>query len=278
MLKLLLAQRDVLVAPGVYDGLSATLAARAGFDVVYMSGFSVAGATYGVPDVGIIGANEMAEAADRIVRAAGTTPVIADADNGYGGPLNVARIVERYEQLGVACIQIEDQVLPKRCGHMENKQVVGRKEATARIRAAVKARQSTDFLVMARTDAAATDGLGEALRRAEDFLHAGADILFVEAPRTESDLRRIGETFAGTPLVLNLVEDGKTPWLVPETARELGFRIVLYPVTALLHAAEALSGVYEVLRAGGAPTSARMKFGDFNQLVGLDRLNGWLPE
>ena len=176
-----------------------------------MTGFGVAGASFGVPDIGLVSATEMIERVRVLATAAAPVPLIADGDNGHGGPLNAARLTRAYERAGAACIQLEDQVLPKRCGHMEDKEVVSRAEAAAKIRAAVDARSKPRFKIMARTDARATHGLDEALRRGEDFLKAGADILFIEAPRDEKELETVARTFPGMPLVANLVEDGKTP-------------------------------------------------------------------
>lgn len=271
-----LSQGNLLTAPGVFDGLSARMAVSAGFSALYMSGFSVAGATFGKPDIGLLTADEMAAAAARIVDIAGDTPVIADADNGYGGPMNVARIVKRYEQLGVACIQLEDQVHPKRCGHMENKQVVSREEAVEKIAIAVDARTSNDFMIMARTDARATHSLDEALERTAMFARAGADILFVEAPQSLDELETIGRAFASKPLVVNLVEDGKTPWPEPDELARLGFRLLLKPVTALLHQADNLAQTYYALAAGKSPDSERLTFSEFNNKVGLAEVNEYV--
>lgn len=279
-----MSSRAPLVAPGVYDGLSAALAARAGFSVLYLSGFAVAGTRLAQPDVGLVTATEMAGVAARVAHAAGATPLIADADNGYGGPLNVARTVRDYERAGVAAIQLEDQVHPKKCGHMENKAIVPIEEAVIRLRAA---RDTTrQMAIIARTDAIATDGLDEALRRAEAFLQAGADILFVEAPRSEEELRSIATRFEGVPLVANLVEDGKTPGPDLGTFGELGYALVLRPVSALLRVAEELRQVYAELHAAGSldPSAPRVSFNGFNSLVGLkaadtfaDSLSGTLP-
>jgi 2-methylisocitrate lyase-like PEP mutase family enzyme len=170
MLKALLATNDYLLLPGVYDGLSALIASQAGFKALYMSGFAVAGSLLGKPDIGLLSATEMAERAAQIVAAAGPVPVVADGDNGYGGELNVMRLVQLYERAGVAAIQLEDQVSPKRCGHMEGKQVVSLEEAARKIRAAVQARRNPELLIIARTDARATHDLDEALRRGRAFL------------------------------------------------------------------------------------------------------------
>ena len=270
MLKALLERDETLIVPGVYDGLSARLAAEAGFEVLYMSGFSVAGATWGQPDIGLLSATEMAEAAARIVDAAGGIPVIADADTGYGDVQNVARTVQMFERAGVSCIQLEDQAHPKRCGHLANKVIVSREEAVSRIRAAVDQRSTDDFLIMARTDARATDGLDEALDRASMFLEAGADLLFVEAPASMREVRRIADAFPDTPLVINLVEDGRTPWIDWKTLSEMGYTLGLQPVTGLLHATASLRDTYRSMQGGYAPSTPRGSFQGFNKLVGLE--------
>ncbi len=264
-------KRGSVIVPGAFDALSARLAVRAGAAAVYMTGFGVAGASFGVPDIGLVSASEMTERVRALAAASAPVPLIADGDNGHGGPLNAARLTRAYENAGAACIQLEDQVLPKRCGHMDGKQVVPRAEAAAKIRAAVDARASRDFLIMARTDARATHGLDEALRRAEDFLEAGADILFVEAPRDEKELETVARTFPGTPLVANLVEDGKTPLLAPKDLEALGYRIILYPVSALLAATRRLEEIYAALLSGEPATldGARASFAHYNDIVGL---------
>ena len=264
-------KRGSVIVPGAFDALSARLAVRAGARAVYMTGFGVAGASFGVPDIGLVSAAEMTERVRALAAAAAPVPLIADGDNGHGGPLNAARLTRAYENAGAACIQLEDQVLPKRCGHMDGMQVVTRAEASAKIRAAVEARASRDFLVMARTDARATHGLDEALRRTEDFLKAGADILFVEAPRDEKELEIVARTFAGTPLVANLVEDGKTPLLAPKDLEALGYKIILYPVSALLAATRRLEETYAALLSGERASldGARASFAHYNDIVGL---------
>ena len=191
-------------------------------------------------------------------------PLIADGDNGHGGPLNVARLVRAYEQAGVQCIQLEDQVSPKRCGHMEGKEVVPLADAAAKIRAAADARYSSAFKIMARTDARATHDLDEALRRGETFLKAGADILFIEAPHSEDELAKIAQTFAGTPLLANLVEDGKTPMLSPQTLQQMGYKIALYPISALLAASSALETAYARLLGGAPAPRDRVTFSQYN--------------
>ncbi len=266
----------LVVAPGAYDALSARLAAAAGAQAVYMTGFGVAGSLLGRPDLGLVSATEMAGRVAALADACAPCPLIADGDNGHGGPLNAERLARAYERAGAACIQIEDQVFPKRCGHMEDKEIVPLVEAAAKIQAAVAARGSADFLVMARTDARAVAGLDEALRRAEAFLKAGADILFVEAPRSLEEMRTIAERFAGAPLLANLVEDGKTPWLAPADLAAMGYRLVIYPVSALLRVAGLLGRVYGEIVADERPgaDAGRMSFAGYNDALGLSDMLG----
>ncbi len=266
----LLSGPDIVIVPGAHDALSARIAMRAGARAVYMTGFGVAGASFGVPDIGLVGPEQMAERARALAGAIAPLPLIADGDNGHGGPLNAAQLTRAYELAGAAAIQLEDQVLPKRCGHMEGKEVIALADAAAKIRAAVEARRSPDFKIMARTDARAPHGLDEALRRGDAFREAGADILFIEAPRDEAEMARIAQTFAGTPLVANLVEDGKTPLLPPDVLGQMGYKIALYPIAALLAVTRTLETVYARLLAGGADDPAtRARFDGYNAIVGL---------
>lgn len=270
----ILSSSSAVIVPGVYDALSARIARRAGAKALYLTGFGVAGASFGVPDVGLVSATEMSERVGTIAEACRGAPLIADGDNGHGGPLNAAKLTRAYERAGAAAIQIEDQVIPKRCGHMEDKEIVSRVEAAQKIRAAADARDSKAFKIVARTDARATHGLDEALARAELFLKAGADILFVEAPRTEGELRRVAETFAGVPLIANLVEDGKTPLLTPAELGALGYKIALYPISALLAVAARLEQVYGLLLEGARDglDSGRASFGHYNEIMNLPEL------
>lgn len=269
-LERLLSGPDILIVPGAYDALSARLAARAGARAVYMTGFGVVGASFALPDLGLVGPEQMTERVRALAAAIAPVPLIADGDNGHGGPLNAARLTRAYEQAGAACIQLEDQVMPKRCGHMEGKEVVPLAEAAAKIRAAVDARSSPSFKIMARTDARATHGLDEALNRSEAFLKAGADILFIEAPRDEVELLRIAETFRGTPLVANMVEDGKTPVFTPKILQQMGYKIALHPIPALLAAIKTMQKVYARVVAGGNDDpAARVRFTEYNDIVGL---------
>ncbi len=273
-LKHMLARDRTIMVPGAYDALSAKLAGQAGAEAVYMTGFGVAGSTLGVPDIGLMSATEMADRARAMAEAAAPAPLIADADNGYGGVQNVARMVRLYEQAGVQCIQLEDQGIPKRCGHMNSKQVIDRDEAATKIAAAVDARQSSDFLIMARTDARAVIDLDEALRRGESFLKAGADLLFIEAPQSFEELRKVAETFKGSRLVANMVEDSKSPYLTVDELRQLGFCVVLFPISSLLVVARKLQEIFTAMLAEGRlpEHTDRLGFGEYNTALGLDDL------
>ena len=262
------------IVPGVYDALSARVAVRSGAKCLYMTGFGVAGAGFGVPDIGLVSGSEMIERVGVIAGAGAPVPLIADGDNGYGGPLNAAKLARAYERCGAACIQLEDQVFPKRCGHMEDKEVISIEDATQKIRAAAEARTSKAFKIMARTDARATHDLDEALRRGEAFAKAGADILFIEAPQNEKELRRVATTFKDMPLVANLVEDGKTPLISPKELEALGFRIILYPISALLAVTKRLEEAYDLLVKGGRNKldKSRSNFTHYNDIMNLPEL------
>lgn len=267
---LLSGASGILKLPGVYDALSARIAARSGAQALYMSGFGIAGASFGLPDIGLLGPDQMAERVRAIAAAIAPLPLVADGDNGYGGPANVMQLIRAYEAAGAQCVQLEDQRSPKRCGHMEGKEVVPTADAVANIRAAASARSSKSFKIMARTDARQTHGLDEALRRSEAFLAAGADILFIEAPQSEHELQLIAERFRGAILVANQVEDGKTPLLPSSDLERLGFRIALYPISALLVVSRTLESVYSKLLASDKRSAdERVSFGEFGDIVGL---------
>lgn len=271
MLKSLLESEKTILAPGTYDALSAYIAKKAGFKALYMSGFGVSGTLLAKPDIGLISASEMITRASQIVDAIDGVPLIADGDNGYGGVHSVSRLVRAYEKGGVSCIQLEDQVIPKRCGHMENKEVVDIHEAKTKIAAAVQSRNTDDFLIAARTDSRATHGLDEALRRGDAFLCAGADILFIEAPQSIEEMQKIKSTFPEVPLIANMVEGGKTPELSLEQIDQLGFKIVLRPVTALLSATDALQRCYSALlnESQHDKPPSMLSFDEYNKMIGL---------
>jgi 2,3-dimethylmalate lyase len=269
-LRSLLAGPEPLVAPGAYDALSARLVEQAGFDVVYMTGFGTTASLIGRPDVGLLSGTEMADNARRIVSAV-DVPVIADADTGYGNAVNVLRTVQLFEQAGVAGLQLEDQVAPKKCGHMSGKAVIETAEMVGKLAAAVAARRDPDLVLIARTDAVAVSGVDDAIARGRAYAEAGADVLFVEAPTSEDDIARIaGELHGVAPLVFNWAEGGRTPGLPLSRIAELGFSLVIYPIGTLLAATAGMRALLGTLRADGVPSLAGLPaFDEFTDLVGL---------
>ena len=266
--------RDPILAPGAYDALSARMIEQAGFPAVYMTGFGTSASLLGRPDVGLLTMSQMVDNARRIAQAV-DVPVIADADTGYGNPLNVIRTVQEYELAGVSAIHIEDQVTPKKCGHMGNKQVIPAAEMAEKIRAAVEARRSSDFLIIARTDARAAEGLDSALRRARAYQEAGADILFIEAPQNEEEVAQIAGAFPDVPLLFNWAEGGKTPPIPLGRLKELGYRIVIFPISALLATAKAIRAALAEIKNEGTPARIfpdRTAFQEFNEMIGLGEI------
>jgi 2-methylisocitrate lyase-like PEP mutase family enzyme len=259
----------------VFDALGARLVEEAGFPAVYMTGFGTAAALLGRPDIGLLTMSEMVENAARIV-AACELPVIADADTGYGNPLNVIRTVQEYERAGVAAIHIEDQVAPKKCGHMEGKQVIPSSDMEAKVRAAVAARRSEDFVIIARTDARAVEGMASAIDRARRYRDAGADVLFVEAAETEDEVAAVAAELRGIPLLFNWAEGGKTPPLDHATLADMGFRIVIFPITTLLGTTRWMRHALEEIRAAGTPLPIMdqlPRFGEFLHFIGLPEIH-----
>src|SRR5215469_8331382 len=230
-LREVLAAPGLEVMPGCFDALSAKLVADAGFKVTFMSGFAVSAARLGLPDTGLISFAEMLDSVRSCASGAGAIPLIADGDTGYGNALNVQRTVLEYARAGAAAVMIEDQVSPKKCGHTRGKQVISRDEARMKIRAAVDARREADadILILARTDARAVHGFDEALNRCRDFEAEGADIIFFEAPETETEMRRFCEAVQ-KPCMANMVPGGKTPILPPEELQRVGYKLAVYPV------------------------------------------------
>ncbi|MCK6624097.1 MAG: isocitrate lyase/PEP mutase family protein [Anaerolineae bacterium] len=266
-LRTLLRQPELILMPCCFDAFSARLIEQAGFPLTFMSGFAVAAARLGLPDTGLISYAEMVEQGRNICQAV-TIPVIGDGDTGYGNALNVKRTVFGYAQAGFAGIMIEDQVAPKRCGHTRGKQIVSRGEALARIRAAVDARQEgANILIMARTDARATDGLAEALWRAQAFADLGADIIFLEAPHSEAEMRAFCAQVPG-PKMANMVEQGDTPLLPPAHLAEIGYKIAAYPLTLLSAAARAMQEALTSLKAGQHPERL-LEFATLREIVGF---------
>jgi 2-methylisocitrate lyase-like PEP mutase family enzyme len=266
--------RQLLDAPGLitmpccFDALSARLIERAGFPLTFMSGFAVSAARLAQPDTGLISYGEMLDQGRNLCGAV-SIPVIGDADTGYGNPLNVKRTVAGYAAAGFACAMIEDQQAPKRCGHTRGKTVVARSEAFDRIRAAVEARdEGSDILIMARTDARASEGLDEALLRARTFSELGADLLFVEAPATKAEMARICSEVPGHQMA-NMVEDGDTPVLPPKQLEALGYKIAAYPLTLLSAAARAMNDALRAL-ARGTAAEGLLPFAELRAVVGFD--------
>jgi len=266
-LRELLTQPDILLVPGCYDAFSARLIERAGFAAAFMSGFAVSASRLGLPDTGLISYAEMV-GQGRDVCSAVSIPVLGDGDTGYGNALNVQRTVRGYARAGFACIMIEDQVAPKRCGHTQGKQTVSRKEAFSRVQAAIDARDAgADILIMARTDANATEGLEEAIFRARKFYEIGVDITFVEAPRSEDEMRAYCEQVPG-PKMANMLEQGATPLLRPDRLRELGYQIVAYPLTMILASLRAMENALGHIKRGQPPGSLST-FEHLKEVVGF---------
>ncbi|MBW2529097.1 MAG: isocitrate lyase/phosphoenolpyruvate mutase family protein [Deltaproteobacteria bacterium] len=270
----LVDQLGVVLLPGCHDALSARVLARAGFSAGFISGYAVSASLLGRPDVGLVTAPELVEVARRICRAAGPVSILADADTGGGGPLNVQRTVADLVAAGAAGCILEDQVWPKKCGHMQGKRIVSAAEHVQTIRAAKAAAADADFLIIGRTDARAVASLDEAVDRARAYAAAGADGTFVEAPHDDDELRAIGERTPGLR-VANMIEGGKTPLHTPAELGAMGFHLVLYPVAPIYAAARALIDVYRTLADHGS-TRGRVDrlatFSEFNDLVGLSEV------
>jgi carboxyvinyl-carboxyphosphonate phosphorylmutase len=270
-LRELLDSGQTILAPGAFDPLAARLVEAAGFAAVYMTGFGTSAALLGRPDVGLLTMTEMADNAGRIA-ACVDIPVIADTDTGYGNPLNVIRTVGVYEAAGVAGLHIEDQVAPKKCGHMEGKQVIGAEEMAQKVRAAVDARTDPDFVIIARTDARAVEGLDSALDRARRYRDAGADALFIEALVSEAEIEAAVRAFPDVPLLFNWAEGGKTPPVGLDRLTELGYRIVIFPIATLLAATAAMRRVLAEIAAAGTPAAVLGElptFSEFTDFIGL---------
>ncbi|MEO5672643.1 MAG: isocitrate lyase/PEP mutase family protein [Ramlibacter sp.] len=268
-----LQQPGLVVAPGVYDMVSLRLADTFGFDALYMTGFGTVASHLGLPDAGIATYTDMVQRVGQMASMA-RAPLIADGDTGYGGLLNVAYTVRGYETAGAAAIQLEDQEFPKKCGHTPGRRVVPMADMVRKIKVACEARTRSDFLIIARTDARSSLGLDEALRRAEAYAQAGADILFVESPESVEEMERIGRS-THIPLVANMVEGGRTPVLPQAQLEAIGYRIAIFPVTALLAAAQAMRATYAQLRGQGSSAGTAvplMPFGDLTKLMGFEEV------
>ena len=266
-----LTQPGLVIAPGVYDMVSLRLADTFGFDALYMTGFGTVASHLGLPDAGLATYSDMV---GRVKAMAGMarSPLIADGDTGYGGLLNVRHTVQGYEAAGAQAIQLEDQEYPKKCGHTPGRRVIPMEDMVRKIRVAVDSRSSSDFLVIARTDARTSLGLDEALRRAEAYARAGADILFVESPESEEEMRKIGQA-VDKPLLANMVEGGRTPVLSHSELESIGYKLAIFPVTALLAATQAMKTVYARFQRTGSSVNSDaglMPFAELTQLMGFE--------
>lgn len=271
MIRRSLKKSGQLVMPGVYDALSAQIATKTGFEVIFISGYSLAATMLGEPDFGILTQTEMLSAAQRICSVT-DLPVIVDADTGYGNAINVIRTVDELIRIGAAGMFLEDQVWPKRCGHMKGKQVIPLEEQLKKLQAAIDAKRNRDFFIVARTDARQALGLNEAITRGIAFKKAGADAVFIEAPETKEEMLEIARCVPG-PLVANMLERGVTPLMGPQELRDLGFDLVVWPLAPLYSVAKSLNEVYTTLRRDGTTVDILdrlMPFDEFNRIVGLE--------
>ena len=271
-LKSMLKSKKPLVIPGVYDALGAKIAQKAGFDAMFQTGYGTSATLFGMPDYGFIGATETVDNARRICRAV-SVPVIVDSDTGYGNALSVWKLVKELESAGASGIFLEDQKWPKRCGHMQGKEVVSQEEYTEKLSAAIDARESKDFIIVARTDARATKGLDEAIERGKQNKKTGADAVFVEAPKTLDEMKKIGKEI-NAPLVANMIEGGATPLNTAEILNKIGFNIILYPLSVLYANTFATMNILQELKKTGNTSKYKQKvvnFDQFNDLVELPK-------
>jgi 2,3-dimethylmalate lyase len=270
-LRTVLDSGKFITAPGVFDMISAKIADTMGFDALYMTGYGVVASQLGLPDAGLATYTDMVRRVEQIASMI-QTPLIADGDTGYGGLLNVRHTVRGYESAGAAAIQLEDQQFPKKCGHTPDRRVVSTDEMTRKIAVAAESRRSDDFLIIARTDARTALGLEQAIRRAEAYAAAGADILFIESPESEEEMKQIGSALS-RPVLVNLVDGGMTPVLPRTRLEEMGFQIAIYPVTGFLAASAAMESAYTSLSGAGATHEIPVPlypFEKFSRLMGFE--------
>jgi len=267
--KELLDREQPLLLPCAHDALSARLIERAGFTAYSIGGFALVGSRYGIPDIGLAAFGEIS-AGIRDIMAATSLPVMVDGDTGYGDVKNVAHTIEGYEAMGASSIFLEDQAAPKRCGHMAGKDVIPAADMVAKIKAAVGARRNKDFFIIARTDARAVHGLEEALRRGEQYLRAGVDGIFIEAPQTVKELEIIGAAFKGAPQLANMLDDGRTPVLPPNELKAMGFAMAAYPTTVIFRVARTIERALNDIRAGRPPSNDGVNFAEFKDITNYD--------
>lgn len=266
--------KEILVAPGAYDALSARLIEVSGFNAVYLTGYGASASLLGKPDVELLTLTEMANQAHRFASAV-DIPVIADGDTGYGNAVNVQRAVQEYEAAGAAAIQLEDQVAPKKCGHMLGREIISAEEMVGKIRAAVEARKDKDFVILARTDARTNFGIDEAIRRGKLYQDAGADVLFIESPENIDEMKQITSSF-NVPVLANMLEKGRTPLLTTQELQDIGYNLVIFCVASTYIAAKAVLDYLCHLKKTGTTKdlieTAMMPFPDFNKFIGLDEI------
>ncbi|HEV2192067.1 MAG TPA: isocitrate lyase/PEP mutase family protein [Nitrosopumilaceae archaeon] len=270
--KLLFDNSKPLVVPGVYDAIGAKIAQKAGFEAMFQTGYGTSATLLGLPDYGFIGATETTENAHRICRAV-SVPVIVDADTGYGNPLSVWKLVTELESVGAAGIFLEDQKWPKRCGHMSGKEVIPKEEYSQKLQAALDARKSKDFIIVARTDARAPEGLDAAIERGLEYKKIGADAIFIEAPKSIDEMKKIGRSIKA-PLVANMIEGGATPLISSKVLHKMGFKLILYPLSVLFANAFASMKILHELRKSGTTTRLKknvVNFDQFNEIVDLTK-------
>jgi len=273
-LKQLFKRNKLLVAPGCFDGLSARLVQEAGFEAAYLSGGAVA-RSMGIPDIGLVTMSESIERAVQVVSAI-NIPIIADADTGYGNAVNLVRSVREFERAGVAAIHIEDQITPKRCGHLDGKEVISLEEMELKLKAALAARSDPDFAIIARTDARGVNGFEDAVKRANAFAKLGVDAIFLEAPQSEAELAEIPKRVPNIPLLVNVFKGGKTPMLPMERLEKMGYRIAIYPSETQRAAIHAMRAALSTLKREGTTESIDANlttFKDRDKVVGLDEWN-----
>lgn len=270
-LRQLLAGKEIVVAPGAHNGISARIIEQVGFKAIYATGYGAAASILGRADVGLMTLTEMVNHMHNLVNAV-ALPVIADADTGYGNAINVIRTVQEYEQAGVAAIQLEDQVMPKKCGHMLGRELISGKEMVGKIEAAAAARKDSDLVIIARTDARTKYGIDEAISRGQAYAKAGADVIFVESPESVEEMKKITESIR-VPTLANMVEKGRTPLLSLDELEELGYKLAIFPATSVLAEANIVFSVYRKLLKSGSTNeligSVLYDFEDFNKLMGL---------
>ena len=272
-LRNLLSSNKIVVAPGAHDALTAKIIEKTGFPAVYMTGYGQAASHLGTPDVGLLTMSEMVARAACMVEAV-NIPVIADGDTGFGNAINVMRTVREYEKAGVAAIQLEDQVAPKKCGHMIGRQVVSKEEMVGKIKAAVAARRDPDLVIIARTDARTVHGIDEAISRMKAYEAAGADLLFVESPESLDEMKLITSSFQA-PVLANMVEGGRTPLLTDKELEKIGYQLVIFPTASTYTVTRAVTRLMENLKVTGTTTGMlpeMVDFTEFNELIGLAQI------